>query len=100
MGILLSLFGAGSPKPQSTVDSPTELNGQFNINAIHSYSRSATGLPALEINRELATPPIQAPDLNPDLFKPNQVEWDFLKRAISNDEAVLRERVYAVQKES
>jgi hypothetical protein len=50
------------------------------------------------IRRELAQPPVTPPALDPSLFRPNEVELQFLKAAISNDEAELRKKVEEVQR--
>ncbi|KIJ51162.1 hypothetical protein M422DRAFT_58802 [Sphaerobolus stellatus SS14] len=49
------------------------------------------------ITRELSTPPIKAPPLDPTLFQPGEVERDFLKASVSEDESEIRRRVLEAQ---
>ncbi|KAF8584542.1 hypothetical protein K439DRAFT_1345845 [Ramaria rubella] len=51
------------------------------------------------ITRELNTPPVGAPPLDPTLFNPSDVELQFLRSAISEDDEELRARILEVQKE-
>jgi hypothetical protein len=51
-----------------------------------------------KITRELAVPPVAAPPLDPTLFRPNEVEREFLLKAISPDEAEIETRVRHIQK--
>lgn len=53
--------------------------------------------PEPSITRELSEPPIAGPALDPDLFKPNEVEKDFLHRWVSKDDTELEKRVNWIQ---
>lgn len=49
------------------------------------------------ITRELAAPPVAAPPLDPDLFQPNEVEREFLLKAISSNPEDMERRVRRIQ---
>ncbi|KZO98955.1 hypothetical protein CALVIDRAFT_478155 [Calocera viscosa TUFC12733] len=53
-----------------------------------------------KITYELPTPPIAAPLLDRSLWKPNGVELDFLHSAISEDDEVIKQRLFKVQEKS
>ncbi|KZT57779.1 hypothetical protein CALCODRAFT_482938 [Calocera cornea HHB12733] len=53
-----------------------------------------------QITHELPTPPIAAPPLDRSLWKPNAVELAFLHEAISEDDEVVKARMFEVQEKS
>jgi len=53
-----------------------------------------------KITHELPTPPIAAPPLDRSLWQPNAVELAFLHSAISEDDEIVKERMFAVQESS